>query len=507
MKQNLLEKLATGMLLLAMPFVFNSCGNIDNPLEKITNNTTPVFKKYNPAKSEWETIDLSKVDYTKLSKTYVKNLIKEGELHLTSGRYLVEGNVTIEANVFSSGAGALQILLSDGSRLQINGAVCCADEVPLEIYGQTANTGVMSVNSTDGNSAVRTDELVVGGANLITDAKGAVTAAIEVIGSFEQHAGTVKATTDNASPAALISGDANIYGGRSEFASADGRAVWIEGNAKIGSAAMISGNVYGGYSESDAAGSNVVWLSAQGATGAIQVGGTAIIENATVEALAKAKANLDDAQAALKAADLMVRNANLNAIREGYYNMLQQYAAVSVNNSITVEGGSIEAISTNGPGIEAGSEVTIRGNVVGATSISGNATGNIVNVNGGSIIDADVTVKGTTAGIEGKLTLEDGTVKVEATESGAAGVNGDVAFNATDENSIALIKGGEGGKACDNVILGENAKDATVYGSDDGINWVNIDTGGQASTPVNNNSIAIGYGDRVTGDHSGAFGD
>lgn len=502
MKQNLLEKLATGMMLLALPLVFNSCGNVDNPLEEIVNNvsTPPVFMKFNPATQKWETIDLSKVDYTKLDETYVKNLIKEGELTLTPGKYLVQGNVTVNANVFSSGAGALQILLSDGSRLQINGAVCCADEVPLEIYGQTANTGVMSVNSTDGNSAVRTDELVVGGANLITDAKGAVTAAIEVIGSFEQHAGTVKATTDNASPAALISGDANIYGGRSEFASADGRAVWIEGNAKIGYDAMISGNVYGGYSESDAAGSNVVWLSAQGATGAIQVGGTAIIENATVEALTKAKANLDDAQAALKAAELKVRNANINikAMTDQYYELMQQYsssaAAISVEKTITIEGGKIEVTSENGVGIKAANVIISDPNANGA---------------GG-------TIKGTTAGVEfdgegneGKLTVEGGVVKVEATGSGTKGVNGDLVFNATDNNSMVLIKGGEGGMACNNVIIGENARqrNAVAYGTGDGVNWDNIDTGGQGSTPVNYNSIAIGYGDRVTGDHSGAFGD
>lgn len=269
MKQNFFKKLATGTLLLALPLVFNGCGNVDNPLEEIINNasTPPVFKKYNPNTDKWETIDLSKVDFTKLDEAYVKKLLKEGELHMTAGRYLVEGNVTINADVFPSGGGALQILLSDGSKLQINGAVCCSDEVSLEIYGQTANTGVMSVNSTGGNSAVRADGLVVGGANLITEAKGTYTAAIEVIGSFEQHAGAVKATTDNASVAALINGDANIYGGKTKFDSAEGNAVCIEGNAKIG------GDVYGGYAENGKAEANTVSVSAQGATGGIAFDG------------------------------------------------------------------------------------------------------------------------------------------------------------------------------------------------------------------------------------------
>lgn len=166
MKQSLFKKLVTGALLLALPLVFNSCGNVDNPLEEIVNNasTPPVFMKFNPATQKWETIDLSKVDYTKLDETYVKNLIKEGELTLTPGKYLVQGNVTVNATITTDTDGALEFYLCDGARLLVNGRIVTGEQGGIEIYGQTENTGELSVKSeAEADAAVFVNKLTVEG--------------------------------------------------------------------------------------------------------------------------------------------------------------------------------------------------------------------------------------------------------------------------------------------------------------------------------------------------------
>ena len=167
MKQNLFKKMMVrGAILMASALVFNSCGNVDNPLEEIVNNvsTPPVFMKFNPATQKWETIDLSKVDYTKLDETYVKNLIKEGELTLTPGKYLVQGNVTVNATITTDTDGALEFYLCDGARLLVNGRIVTGEQGGIEIYGQTENAGELSVKSeAEADAAVFVNKLTVEG--------------------------------------------------------------------------------------------------------------------------------------------------------------------------------------------------------------------------------------------------------------------------------------------------------------------------------------------------------
>ena len=108
-----LSKTLGALIALLLPLTLTSCEDIFGHWEQPINETT-VFKKWNAATNSWETIDLSKLGYTTLTPQLIASSIVAGQLSLTPGRYLVEDDVTIEANVLAGGGDALQLFLSNG---------------------------------------------------------------------------------------------------------------------------------------------------------------------------------------------------------------------------------------------------------------------------------------------------------------------------------------------------------------------------------------------------------
>ena len=167
MKQNLLEKLATGMLLLAMPFVFNSCGNIDNPLEEILNSSSSAttFQKWNG--TQWENFDLQGYKFQDLTPAFIESLVDNGagSKILEAGKYRISGLVTINAGLLVGGDGTLEFYLNDGAKLDIKGTF--TSDAPIAVYGQKANTGELSVKATEaGSPAIETGKLTVEGGSV-----------------------------------------------------------------------------------------------------------------------------------------------------------------------------------------------------------------------------------------------------------------------------------------------------------------------------------------------------
>ena len=186
------RNLFVGALVACAPLLFNSCGNIDNPLEEILNSSSSAttFQKWNG--TSWENYDLSGVSFTNLTQEKLNSLISEGFVTLTPGKYRVESNVTINATITTDTDGALEFYLCDGARLLVNGRIVTGEQGGIEIYGQTENTGELSVKSeAEGDAAVFVNKLTVEG-------------------------GTFRAENTGGAAGMIINDDATVRGGRVE---------------------------------------------------------------------------------------------------------------------------------------------------------------------------------------------------------------------------------------------------------------------------------------------------
>lgn len=173
------RNLFVGALVACAPLLFNSCGNIDNPLEEILNSSSSAttFQKWNG--TQWEDFDLQGYKFQDLTPAFIESLVDNGagSKILEAGKYRISGLVTINAGLLVGGDGTLEFYLNDGAKLDIKGTI--ASDAPIAVYGQKANTGELSVKATEaGFPAIETGKLTVEGGSVkaeSTDGAGIVT--------------------------------------------------------------------------------------------------------------------------------------------------------------------------------------------------------------------------------------------------------------------------------------------------------------------------------------------
>ena len=209
MKKSIKQTLLSGAMILALSLAFTSCEDIFGHWEQPIKETT-VFKKWNAATNSWETIDLSTLGYTTLTPQLIASSIVAGELSLTPGRYLVEDDVTIEANVLAGGGGALQLFLSNGKKLQINGAIACGDATNLEVISQ--ESGALSVTSNTDNPPIMANNVTLDGGNVTLENTGGGAGITTPGGNVTIPSGTVNITTSSATGVGISAGSVNVGG-------------------------------------------------------------------------------------------------------------------------------------------------------------------------------------------------------------------------------------------------------------------------------------------------------
>ena len=189
MRKNFL-RLLEGVLF-SLPMLFASCGNGDNALEEIINGggsggglgeTIVKYKAYNSESGSFEEKQIT-----------VFTLITSSSTTLEAGTYVVEGNVTIDGNVIIGGE--IELILSDGATLTINGDFSSGGDSSAKIYGQSSGTGKLIVNTTtDELSSINLKDLVMNGGEIEVNCTGNETYGINTGGDFYMYGGKITAT-------------------------------------------------------------------------------------------------------------------------------------------------------------------------------------------------------------------------------------------------------------------------------------------------------------------------
>ena len=193
--------------IVALSFAFTSCedilGSLDKPIPKDT-----TFKKFNPDKGVWETVDLSTLNATSLTPAFIARNIADGTLNLTSGTYLVEGSVNIDVNVTVGGDGVFRLLLANGATCNIDGSLFLGDGTDLEVLSQEA--AKMCVKSNDGTyPALSAQNMTIEGGDV----------------EFKSTATSV--------PGGVMTGNITINSGNVKFMSETGDGVALGGNTIV----------------------------------------------------------------------------------------------------------------------------------------------------------------------------------------------------------------------------------------------------------------------------------
>ena len=183
-------------LALAMPLVLTSCegtlddifGEWDRPSGNANSGSnTPgeTIVKYKAYNSESGTFEEKQIT--------VFTLITSSTTTLEAGTYVVEGNVTIDGNVIIGGE--IELVLSDGATLTINGDFNSGGDSSAKIYGQSSGTGKLIINTTtDELSSINLNDLVMNGGEIEVNCTGNKGYGINTGGDFYMYGGKITAT-------------------------------------------------------------------------------------------------------------------------------------------------------------------------------------------------------------------------------------------------------------------------------------------------------------------------
>ena len=136
----------------------------------------------------------------------------------STGTYVVKGDVTISHNV--SLTGDVKLILTDGASLTINGYICGSNNTSysLEIYGQDAGTGKLSVENSSGlnYAGMTVKNLTVHGGETEVKTNRSSTTALDGISSsglVTVYNGKVTANSTNGCGITIMKSNLIVYGG------------------------------------------------------------------------------------------------------------------------------------------------------------------------------------------------------------------------------------------------------------------------------------------------------
>ena len=351
--------------------------------------------------------------------TYTVEPIPENATTVTSttspwsaGTYVVKGNVTISHNV--SLTGDIKLILKDGASLTIDGYICGSNNTnySLEIYGQAAGTGKLSIDNSSGlNYAGMT------------------------VKNLTVHGGETEVKTNRSSTTALdgisTSGPVTVYNGKVTASSTNGCGITI-----MKSNLIVSGGEVNATSKGDAI---QLYNSDSSTHTDMEITGGSVTARSTNGSGVHVRSGKGD-KITIDGGSLIVvgGNANSSSTMCGMY--IDSY---NKETNILIKSGTLD--------ITGGDAVSGKYGRVGL-SIYGYITvyGGTFTVRGGEGSDTENGGHGICFTTAGNLTVNGGTVNITGGKS-ANGVNGSSIqeFNG-GQSSIA---GGEGSKAFNRDVI------------------------------------------------------
>jgi len=186
--------------------------------------------------------------------TYTVEPIPENATTVTSttypwsaGTYVVKGNVTISHSVGL--AGDVKLILKDGASLTIDGYICGSNNTnySLEIYGQAAGTGKLTVDngtsvSNNSNGMTVKNLTVHGGETEVNTNRTSTMDGIYSSGPITVYNGKVTASSSNGCGIKIKYSDLFVYGGEvNATADKDDAILFDNSDESTGSNLTISG--------------------------------------------------------------------------------------------------------------------------------------------------------------------------------------------------------------------------------------------------------------------------
>ena len=285
--------------------------------------------------------DSSYVDVLTTNATIWTGTVSTGDLNVSAGTYVVEGEATCTGRLILKGE--VNLILTNGSKLTVDGDIN-AVSTPLNIYGQgiSSSMGQLIVNSSSGNSAIKVNDndLTIHGGKVVANAMDNGGHGIYTYGgSFTLYNGVLDASANgagnglystSANPINIYNGTVTARGGKATSSSFGGQGISSQNGGVIIKDAVVK--AYGG------AGSST------------QNGGAGILSNLDIEISGKS--------------DVYAKGGKS-------YN-----AIYSESGDITISGGKVDAVAgENASPLKAEKNITITTGITSVELTNGSIVG------------------------------------------------------------------------------------------------------------------------------------
>lgn len=238
---------------------YKSVTGKDLAASKIYDITVKVIRKITYLKYTSAT-DSSYVDVLTTNATIWTGTVSTGDLNVSAGTYVVEGEATCTGRLILKGE--VNLILTNGSKLTVDGDIN-AVSTPLNIYGQgiSSSMGQLIVNSSSGNSAIKVNDndLTIHGGKVVANAMDNGGHGIYTYGgSFTLYNGVLDASANgagnglystSANPINIYNGTVTARGGKATSSSFGGQGISTENGGITIKDAVVK--AYGGAGSSD----------------------------------------------------------------------------------------------------------------------------------------------------------------------------------------------------------------------------------------------------------------
>ena len=392
------QTLLSGAMILALGSLFTSCeeilGEWDKPAPAVVTppETSPETSPETPSNNY--RVYTSGTAYTDVAIPAEAIAVESSAAAVTwpAGTYVVEGNKTITGDI--TFAGDVNLILRDGAELTISGKIDGGTTESLNIYGQEASTGKLTIDGdgSTGSKNIYVKDLQIHGGDITGTNSGQ---ALLSNGTLKIYHGTIS-TTARSHGILAYHGKLSIYGGTITASTTISGAVAVD-NADM---EMTGGTLK-------------ATTTAQGSAGIVVHGGDIDISGGTVIAEGGTSTTADGGNGIHGMRDIKISGtANVTATGGGGAGTGHGgYGIYASNNqAIEISGGTVKAIGgggSDGHAIKTGGatgNVSIKGGTVTATATGTNGNGidsNFINYWGGR---AEATGAEVGRGINGTLT-------------------------------------------------------------------------------------------------------
>ena len=212
--------------------------------------------------------DSSYVDVLTTNATIWTGTVSTGDLNVSAGTYVVEGEATCTGRLILKGE--VNLILTNGSKLTVDGDINAAS-TPLNIYGQgiSSSMGQLVVNSSSDNSAIKVNDndLTIHGGKVVANAMDNGGHGIFTFGgSFTLYNGVLDASANgagnglystSANPINIYNGTVTARGGKATSSSFGGQGISSQNGGVIIKDAVVK--AYGGAGQGSLSGGKGIY--------------------------------------------------------------------------------------------------------------------------------------------------------------------------------------------------------------------------------------------------------